>query len=107
MRILLDECITKRVKKYLIGLDVTTVSERGWSGIKNGKLMRLCIEHQIDILLTIDKNLIHQQNISSLSITIVVLNTPSSKSESIKEYLPNFLALINSFEKSRSYIIDK
>ena len=32
-----------------------------WSGIKNGKLMTLCVEHDFDILLTIDKNLQYQQ----------------------------------------------
>ena len=107
MKILLDECITKKIKKHLLNLDVTTVSERGWSGIKNGKLMNLCIEHQIDIFLTIDKNIMYQQNLSNLEITIVILNTPSSKSEIIKEYLPNFISLMNTFEKSRAYIIDK
>ena len=107
MKILLDECITKKIKKHLLNLDVTTVSETGWSGIKNGKLMKLCIEHQIDIFLTIDKNIMYQQNLSNLEITIVILNTPSSKSEIIKEYLPNFILLMNAFEKSRAYIIDK
>jgi len=107
MKILLDECITKKIKKHLLDLDVTTVSERGWSGIKNGKLMKLCIEHQIDIFLTIDKNIMYQQNLSNLEITIVILNTPSSKSEIIKEYLPKFISLMNSFEKSRAYIIEK
>ncbi len=49
----------------------------------------------------------YQQNLSNLEITIVILNTPSSKSETIKEYLPNFISLLNTFEKSRAYIIDK
>ena len=107
MKILLDECITKRLKQHLTNLEVYTVSELGWSGIKNGKLMALCVEHKFDILLTIDKNLMHQQNLPNFSISIVVLNSPSSKVEIIIQYLPNFLTLIKSFEKSKAYIIDK
>jgi hypothetical protein len=61
MKILLDECVTKHLKLYLIGHEVSTVREMGWSGVKNGKLMTLCVENGFEILLTIDKNLQHQQ----------------------------------------------
>lgn len=50
MKILLDECVTKRLKPHLSDYEVYTVSEMKWNGIKNGKLMALC-----DLLLTIDK----------------------------------------------------
>ncbi len=56
MKVLLDECITKRIKSYLVDLEVYTVVEMGWSGVKNGKLMSLCTSHNFDMLLTIDKN---------------------------------------------------
>ncbi len=39
MKILLDECVTKRLKNYLEEFQVQTVRELGLSGIKNGKLM--------------------------------------------------------------------
>jgi hypothetical protein len=41
MKILLDECITKRLKSYLTGFEVFTVSEMNWNGIKN--LFYLCL----------------------------------------------------------------
>ncbi len=63
MKILLDECVTKHLKPYLASHEVSTVKEMNWSGIKNGKLMTLCVENNFDILLTIDKNLQHQQNV--------------------------------------------
>ena len=44
MKILLDECVTKHLKPHLSDHDVWTVREMGWSGIKNGKLMTLCVE---------------------------------------------------------------
>ena len=57
MKILLDECVTKRLKSHLPEFEVYTVREMGWGGIKNGKLMDLCVENNFEILLTIDKNL--------------------------------------------------
>ena len=59
----------------------------GWSGIKNGKLMTLCVEHEFDILLTIDKNLRYQQNLDKYPITIVVLNSFTSKIEELRSCL--------------------
>jgi len=42
MKILLDECVTKRLKAHLISHDVSTVKDQGWTGLKNGELMRCC-----------------------------------------------------------------
>ncbi len=56
MKILLDECVTKRLKKQLEEFEVYTVRELELSGIKNGELMLYCVENGFDILLTIDKN---------------------------------------------------
>jgi len=39
MKILLDECVTKRLKPYLKEYEVFTVTEMRWNGIKNGELM--------------------------------------------------------------------
>ena len=55
MKILLDECVTKRLKRYLEEYDVFTVRELGLGGTKNGKLMNYCVENSFDIILTIDK----------------------------------------------------
>jgi len=62
MKVLLDECVTKRLKSHLSDFEVYTVNEMKWSGVKNGKLISLCVSNQFDIILTIDKNMIHQQN---------------------------------------------
>jgi predicted nuclease of predicted toxin-antitoxin system len=107
MKILLDECVTKRLKSYLAEFEVFTVMEMGWSGIKNGKLMALCVENNFDMLLTIDKNLMFQQNLDKYPLTIVVLNSLTSKIENLIEFLPSFKSQVGSFLKSKAYIIDK
>ncbi len=107
MKILLDECVTKRLKNHLAEFEVFTVSELELSGIKNGKLMIYCVENNFDILLTIDKNLMHQQKLDKYPVTIVILNCFTSKIEELITFLPSFKLQIKGLEKYRSYIIDK
>jgi predicted nuclease of predicted toxin-antitoxin system len=107
MKILLDECVTKRLKNHLAEFEVFTVRELELSGIKNGKLMTYCAENNFDILLTIDKNLMYQQNLDKYPVTIVILNCFTSKIEELITFLPSFKLQINGLEKYQAYIIDK
>jgi predicted nuclease of predicted toxin-antitoxin system len=107
MKILLDECVTKRLKKYLEEFEVFTVSALGLSGIKNGKLLAYCVENQFDILLTIDKNLVYQQDIDKYPVTIVVLNCVTSKIEELITFLPSFKSQVETLQKHKAYVIDK
>ena len=107
MKVLLDECITKKLKSYLEDFEVYTVVEMGWSGVKNGKLMSLCVMNNFDILLTIDKNMMYQQNLEKYSITIVVLNSLTSKLEELKLFIPSFSKQIWNLKKNKVYIIEK
>ena len=88
MKILLDECVTKHLKPYLTDFEVMTAREMQWSGIKNGKLMTLCVENGFDVLLTIDKNLRYQQNPNRYPLTIIVLNSFTSKTKNSKNFYP-------------------
>ncbi|MBU2446976.1 MAG: DUF5615 family PIN-like protein [Bacteroidetes bacterium] len=57
MKILLDECLPKRLKLLLKDLEVKTVTEMGWRSLKNGVLLQTASHNKFDVLLTIDKNL--------------------------------------------------
>lgn len=107
MKILLDECVTKRLKRYLEEFEVYTVRELGLSGIKNGNLMAYCFENKFDILLTIDKNLIRQQNLDKYPVTIVVFNCFTSKIEELITFLPSFKSQVDALQKHKAYIIEK
>lgn len=107
MKILLDECVTPKMKPYLTPHEVFTVTQMGWNGIKNGKLISLCVEHNFDVLLTIDKNLMFQQNLQKFNLTIAVLNSITSKVEEIKNFVPSFLRQADYFEKRKAYLIER
>ncbi len=72
MKILLDECTPRVVQKRLPSLAISTVQERGWTGIKNGELLALAEEH-FDVLITSDQNLRHQQQLAGRRLAVVVL----------------------------------
>jgi len=107
MKVLLDECVTKSIKSHLADLEVHTVSEMGWSGVKNGNLMSLCVQNQFDVLLTIDKNMVYQQNFEKYPVTVAVFNSSTSKLEELIFFIPSFLKQLSFLEKNRVYVIEK
>ena len=109
MKILLDECVTKHLKPHLNSHDVFTAREMGWSGVKNGKLLTLCVQNGFEVLLTIDKNHLYQQNLDSFPVIIVILNTVSSKLEELLFFIPALQAKLNnnSTPKGKAHIINK
>ena len=87
MRLLLDECVPKRLKRELPGHNARTVQDLGWAGIKNGALLTLA-NGQFDALLTVDQGIEYQQNLSGLSISIVVMMAPSNDVDDLRPLLP-------------------
>jgi len=69
--------------------------------------MTLCVENGFDILLTIDKNLSYQQNLNKYKISIVVLNSVTSKIEELMLFIPSFNAIVKAIEFRRVYFIEK
>jgi predicted nuclease of predicted toxin-antitoxin system len=89
MRILLDECVPRPLRRELADYEVRTVVEMGWSGKKNGELLQLMIQENFTILLTTDQNLRYQQNLQQAGVAVVVLVASSNR-------LPDLLPLIPS-----------
>lgn len=54
MQILLDKCAPRLLKRELKDYEIRTVVEMGWSGKKNGELLKLMTEAGFTILLTTD-----------------------------------------------------
>ncbi len=69
--------------------------------------MTLCVDNGFDLLLTIDKNLMYQQNIDKCKLTIAVLNSATSKIEELILFMPSIKAQVDKLEKYKAYIIEK
>lgn len=96
MRILLDECMPKLLKKDIIGHYVATVNEMGWSGMKNGSLLNVAAM-QFDILLTVDRGIEHQQNMQGRQLALVVLDAPN-KLRLLRPLMPALLVALENIQ---------
>ncbi|MDE0404810.1 MAG: DUF5615 family PIN-like protein [Nitrospira sp.] len=74
MTILLDESVPRLVKAHLSEFPIKTVQEMGWSGIKNGDLLKAAEQH-FTIFITADQQLRYQQNLTGNPLAIIVLPT--------------------------------
>mgnify|MGYP007082006244 FL=1 len=103
MRLLLDESVPARLRRHLPSHSVRTVVEMGWSGVKNGDLLRLAAA-SFDVLITVDKNLPYQQSLATLPLAVIVLDAQSND-------LPALLPLVPKLETSlrnvqpRTYVL--
>ena len=77
MRILFDQGTPVPLRSFLVNNHVETAFERGWNTLKNGALLVAAEREGFEILLTTDRNLRYQQNLTGVSIAIIVLSSTS------------------------------
>lgn len=87
MKVLLDECLPKKLKRDVEADFVQTVPEAGWASKKNGELLRLA-EADFDVLLTNDQNMEHQQNLKNFNLAFVVLVAPTNDIADLQPLMP-------------------
>jgi predicted nuclease of predicted toxin-antitoxin system len=74
VRILFDQGTPAPLRDHLPGHSVETAYEKGWSSVSNGELLAKA-ETEFDLLITTDRNLRAQQNMSGRKLAILVLPT--------------------------------
>lgn len=94
MRLLLDECVDRRLARDIVGHEVSTVQQAGWAGIQNGELLRRAAAAAFDAFITADRNLSFQQNPIELPLAVVVLKAPSNRLADLKPLIPKLLAAL-------------
>jgi hypothetical protein len=52
MRVLLDECVPRKLKNHLLGHECVTVPDAGLAGKKNGELLSLAVQAGFEVFLT-------------------------------------------------------
>ena len=76
MLILFDHVTPRGIARFLPGHTVTKAKDRGWDRLTNGDLLAEAERAGYDVLLTADKNMRYQQNLTGCRIALVVLSTP-------------------------------
>ena len=65
----------------------------GWTGLKNGELLRIAEDNGIEVLLTGDQTLAYEQNLTARRLAIVALS--AIQLPIIKKSLPKIIAAID------------
>ena len=99
MRVLLDEQLPRHLARELRGHEVSTVQQKGWTGLKNGELLRRAANAGFEVFVTADRNLEFQQNLSQTRLGVILLVAPSN---ALEDLLPLVLGLLAAIPKSRS-----
>jgi hypothetical protein len=93
VRLLLDECIPKRLGRDFPEHEVRTVPQAGWPGLENGQLLSAA-QQEFDVFTTADQGLRFQQNISGFAIAVVVLEARSNDIEALRPLVSRVRALL-------------
>ncbi len=97
MKLLLDECVPRRLKRDFVSCEIFTVEEAGFKGLKNGNLIRAA-SGVFDVLITVDKNIQYQQNKESLLLAIIILSAKSNRYESLSPLISKALGILQTIK---------
>ena len=98
MKVFLDECVDWRLSRDIVGHDVKTTRQMGWTAIRNGELLRL-VETSFDVFVTVDRNLSFQQNVVTKSVAVVVLVAKTNRLADHRRLVPCLLQVIGTAKR--------
>ena len=64
----------------------------GWAGLENGELLKKAVEAGFDVLITMDTDMVHQQNLAKYPIAVVALRAASNRLGDTRPLMPALLA---------------
>jgi len=93
VKVFVDESVDWRLARDIVGHEVKTARQIGWSTIENGELLALA-EKEFDVFVTVDRNLSFQQHLPAFTIAVIVLRAVSNRLADLQPLVPELLASI-------------
>ena len=104
-RMLLDENLPKPLTKHFSDeVHISSVHDEGWASKKNGELIEAMVNNGIDYLITVDKNLEHQQNLDKYPIKLVVLLTYDNRYKTLRQHVSKIEIEIEAMEEDQKLL---
>jgi predicted nuclease of predicted toxin-antitoxin system len=94
VRVLLDECLPRRLLADLPGHEIATVQSMGWAGLKNVVLLRTAADAKFEALITVDRGIEFQQSVADLPLSVIALSSRSNSINELRPLMPAVLALL-------------
>ncbi len=104
LRVLLDENLPHALRNYLAHHDTMTAAYAGFGSFKNGELLKAAETAAFDVLVTADKTLRFEQNLSGRKLCVISVSTNSWRIikphigkiiDAVDASLPGTLALVD------------
>lgn len=107
-KVLLDENLPERLKAlFSAEIEIYTVNEMGWSSLVNGDLLKALVSEGFDILLTVDKNLPFQQNLTKYPLQVVVLRSLDNRFKTLFPHIIDIeLGMLSLKDDDKVLVID-
>ena len=94
MKILLDECLPRDLRKHLVGHQCQTVPQVGLAGMPNGELLALAERAGWQVLLTMDEGMPYQQDLGGRTISLAIIRAKSNRLPDLLPLVPAILAAL-------------
>ncbi len=97
-KVLLDECIPRKLSSHLSGYECLTVPEAGWAGKKNGELLSLAENAGFQVFVSLDQGIELQQNLTGRKIAVILLRAKSNRLADLIPLVEKILMSLSSLE---------
>lgn len=104
LRILLDENLDWRLHRDLPHPEVKSVPRIGWAGVENGELIQRA-QAEFDVLITMDSRMMHQVDLGSAKLAIVVLKARSNRLADTRPLMPQVLKCLQKLKSGTITVI--
>ena len=104
MRVLLDECVPRKLRTELPGHDVKTVAEVKWAGTKNGALLQQAAA-KFDVLVTVDQGIPYQQNLTGVTLALVIIMAPSNDIQDLRPMMSDVLRVLATIQPGQVVVV--
>jgi len=105
VRLLLDECIDRRLARDIRGHEISTASGLEWTGISNADLLARAAG-MFDVFVTVDRNLTFQRHVADLIIAVVVLRARTNRLADLKPLVPGLLRVLSTVQPGAVTLVE-
>lgn len=105
MRVIFDENMPLGLDSDFVGHECKHVISLGWAGVQNGALLTLAENAGFQVLLTFDKGLPVQQNLTGRRISICILKPNGQGLGAMRALIPKIILELSTLEEGVVRII--
>lgn len=105
MKVLLDECVPRKLKNHFPGHECTTVPDAGFAGQKNGELLKLAEEAGFEVFVTVDQGVEYEQSLTSRRLAIVIIRAKSNRLADLLVQVPSIVSVLKAIRPGERALV--